>query len=225
MTIKYTNENFSGTKLGYLTAIRFSHRVRNSIACWVFRCECGVEKTIELSSVLRSHATSCGCQSQFLIGQKNRKHGHAKSTEKTPSATYISWFSMLQRCGSDPTYKNIDVCDEWKNFENFLNDMGERPKSKSIDRIDSSKGYYKANCRWATKTEQSQNRRKLKIKTSRYKGVSYLNDANKWVSYICVNGKNKYLKRHSTEEDAALAYNNAAISYFGEFAVLNILPN
>jgi len=76
MVVRYTNENFAGTKLGNLTAMRFSHRVRNSIAHWIFSCDCGVEKTIELSSVLRGRATSCGCQSRYLISQKNNKHGH-----------------------------------------------------------------------------------------------------------------------------------------------------
>lgn len=223
MVVRYTNENFAGTKLGNLTAIRFSHRVRNSIAHWVFSCDCGVEKTIELSSVLRGHATSCGCQSRYLISQKNSKHGHAKSTGREPSSTYLTWSTMLQRCGTDPAYQTVNVCEEWKEFEHFLRDMGERPDGKSIDRIDGSKGYCKANCRWATKSEQSQNRRKLKVKTSKYKGVSYHQKMKRWLANICIGGKNKYLKSYKTEEEAALAYNRAASEHYGEFAVLNTI--
>lgn len=55
--------------------------------------------------------------------------------------------------------KGITVCDRWKNsFENFVKDMGPRPSNKhSIDRINSSLGYFKENCRWATSYEQATN--------------------------------------------------------------------
>lgn len=52
----------------------------------------------------------------------------------------------------------ITVCQEWLDFNNFLNDMGLRPEGTSIDRIDNSKGYFKENCRWSTYTQQSENR-------------------------------------------------------------------
>ena len=74
-----------------------------------------------------------------------------------------------QRCdcsyGSGPThYKNygskgITVCDRWKDYDNFLKDMGEKPTGKTLDRIKNEKGYSPDNCRWATALIQSRNRR------------------------------------------------------------------
>jgi hypothetical protein len=71
---------------------------------------------------------------------------------------------MKQRCsragGKAKWYadKGIEVCPRWGDFENFLSDMGRRPKGMSLDRIDGSKGYYKENCRWADRKTQMRNK-------------------------------------------------------------------
>ncbi len=57
--------------------------------------------------------------------------------------------------------------------------------------------------------------------TSRFKGVSWQSSFNKWRAYIVVDGKKRGLGSFEIEEDAAKAYNQAAINAFGEFAILN----
>ena len=86
-------------------------------------------------------------------------HGLAKT------GTYSSWLAMRRRCSS-PKHPHFDryggrgitVCAEWEaSFEAFLSDMGIRPTGMTLDRKDNELGYFKDNCRWATKSEQNAN--------------------------------------------------------------------
>lgn len=132
---------------------------RKKLYC-VCRCQCGSVKEVAECKLKASQSRSCGCLVVDEMRAKKTTHGEA---DKTPE--FIVWQSMNGRCRpgtGDPDYFNrgIIVCERWKTYTNFLEDMCRRPSPQhSIDRINNDGNYEPSNCRWATKSEQARNKR------------------------------------------------------------------
>ena len=80
------------------------------------------------------------------------------------------------------------------------------------------------NLRICTWSQNAANGRKQSHSSSRFKGVSWYKRFQKWRASIGKDGKDYNLGYFTDEEDAARAYNKAALAHFGEFALLNEVP-
>lgn len=79
----------------------------------------------------------------------------------------------------------------------------------------------KKNLRICTKAQNSANSKGRKKRLHKYKGIAKTTDGGRWQAQITFNYKRIYLGCFKTMEEAAKAYNDAAIKYHGEFACLN----
>jgi hypothetical protein len=154
----------SGKQFGRLTVIKYSGRAKNNGSTWLCQCNCGKTKIIQAINLKSGNSQSCGCIKIEQSKARAKPHGLVRSP------TYSSWANMLSRCfnpqkSDAPLYKDrgITVCPQWKSFDNFLADMGKKPKGCVIDRIDTNGNYEPSNCKWVSAQDSARNKRTSKI--------------------------------------------------------------
>jgi hypothetical protein len=162
---------------GRLTVIKFAGRTKRHKAQWLCKCTCGKTKVVHSASLVQGLVKSCGCwlEDNLHNGDLGRQsaqwtttHGH--TSKGITTREYRSWDSMKSRClrVNHISWKNyggrgVRICTRWLNsFEAFLEDLGRRPKGKTLDRINPNGHYVPSNIRWATPKQQIHNRRSSK---------------------------------------------------------------
>lgn len=160
-----------GDRFGRLEIVRRGDKSPGGVRKWVCKCDCGKghhEVTAAKLTTTRKPTRSCGCLHREVSADTCRRTKTTHHMVGTPE--FRAWCQLRNRC-TNPEYwafdryggRGITVCHLWlgpTGFAKFLEDMGPRPSPKhSVDRYPNNDGNYeKSNCRWATSTEQNNNR-------------------------------------------------------------------
>ena len=195
-----------------LTVVSKSHIDKNKKTIWNCLCICGNTCKVSGSNLVTGHTLSCGCLQKERTIEGSTTHGGRYRPE------YSVWCNIKARCYNKecekfPNYggRDIKVCDRWLNsFENFLEDMGERPKGVgySIERRDVNGDYYPDNCLWI-------NSNSVQCFNQTRTGVIWIKASSIWQVNLIKGGKFHYFGRFKDFNDAVKRVEQAELELYG----------
>jgi hypothetical protein len=151
-------QNLNGQQFGRLTVLGFCGVIPcGQVDCriWLTKCSCGNFVMLNYTSLIRGLTKSCGCLHKDIVTDTLR-NAHL--------AEYSSYSCAKTRCRNANVkhykhYGGRGIEFRFASFEEFFNELGERPTADhSLNRIDNDGHYEKGNVEWATTAEQMNNR-------------------------------------------------------------------
>jgi len=172
--VEMNTKDYSGIQNNGLTIKKFAKK-KNSKRLWSVQCVCGNIFVCNPRAVIDGNTKSCGCLTKTFLREAKTKHGcsDSKGKHKEKWRLYRVWANMLNRCRNPKSAmyhrygkRGVKVCKRWHKFENFLNDNSDSytlayskwGKKTQIDRINNDGNYTPSNCRWVSRTENSNNK-------------------------------------------------------------------
>lgn len=160
-----------------------------------------------------------------IVEEIKSVNGKRRQREVWRCPFYSTWKNILTRCYSKsehkrlPTYKNCEICNEWKYFSNFRKWMIlQNWENKSLDKdllLDDNKIYSPETCIFL---ESGLNSFLAKPKeTVTYVGVTYNKRGDNYISRIYYNGKRKYLGTFENPFDAHRFWQKEKINIFNKY--------
>lgn len=212
--------DLTGQRLGKLTVLQRAKEASAKRTYWLCKCDCGNETLVEGGNLRSGHTKSCGHCEKYIAADANTTIcllGNGDTfifdTEDLPVVQSHKW--SIENSGyvhSTVSGKHIRLHQQ----------IMKAPDGMVIDHINGDKkDNRKCNLRIASNMENCRNRGLCTRNTTGFKGVSYDSRRKRYSASIMVNYKNKFLGYYDSPQEAALAYDKAASSYFGEFAKLN----
>lgn len=164
MRIDLTGRRF--TRLKVLSISHFKGEGKKRAVFWLCLCNCGTKTVVRMNGLTSGHAKSCGClkrEKAAQQGKASRTHGYSRTPE------YHAYIHARQRCSDPENWQYMDYGGRgikflFGSFEEFIKELGPRPKGKTLDRKDNDGNYEEGNIRWATRSQQNKNRRKFRAR-------------------------------------------------------------
>ena len=137
------------------------------------------------------------------------------------SLPYKSWLYYRNKAGNEYARARIKLSDmSWSLVLMHRVIMGAEP-GEEVDHVDrDGLDNRRQNLRLSTRSQNNGNQAKTRG-TSRFKGVYWDKGRQKWHAQICLGSNRRAIGRFDSEEEAARAYDAAAVEQWGEFARVN----
>lgn len=137
------------------------------------------------------------------------------------------WHALKFKCGIVYAVRTSNAFERKKGFpkniylHRYLLDY---PKNFHVDHVDNnSLNNVRNNLRLVTQSQNQQNAKLSAKSTSKYKGVHYHKKDKRYRACIGFNRRKIQIGNFLTAIEAAKAYNEAAVKYFGSYARLNLV--